>query len=322
MALSLTCACGARFEVEDTLAGQEIRCPECAQPLKAPALRQAPRRTSGFALASVVLALTGAFTILGTLAAIALGVVALVHVARNREQITGASFAVFGIAVGVVFTGLTLLAFSSNGLFGLSGLVNRAKLASRVQIDYPGPLEVEVPEKGFALTRPSKTWGVINLKGAATKTEDPILDALFHANPDLLLVQPERYAFVDVRREALDGVRTMDACQENFLQDLRADRRAARDPWSDPEVGPARVTGVVLRQSRKLEPDKGVERRELLVDLTVGRETWSFLVRLDKTPDGQLYVTRAYARKRDFRDAGLIKELRQALESFRILKEK
>src|SRR4051812_13283476 len=56
MALSLTCACGARFEVEDTLAGQEVSCPECQQPLKAPALQRVPLRTSGFALASAQLA--------------------------------------------------------------------------------------------------------------------------------------------------------------------------------------------------------------------------------------------------------------------------
>ena len=34
MPLSLICRCGARIELEDALAGQEVACPECQQPLE------------------------------------------------------------------------------------------------------------------------------------------------------------------------------------------------------------------------------------------------------------------------------------------------
>ncbi len=77
----LTCACGARFEVDDTLAGQDVFCPECQQPLKTPALDRPPQLTSGWALASVVLALVGAFTVVGTILAVLLGFYALLHIA-------------------------------------------------------------------------------------------------------------------------------------------------------------------------------------------------------------------------------------------------
>ena len=56
MPLSLICACGARIELEDAFAGQEVACPECQQPLRAPAGQNQPVHTSAFALASLTLA--------------------------------------------------------------------------------------------------------------------------------------------------------------------------------------------------------------------------------------------------------------------------
>src|SRR5438045_2244643 len=69
MALSLSCACGARFDVDDAQAGKEVVCPECQQSVKAPAASPAVV-TTDWALASVVLALAGAFTVVGSLAAV------------------------------------------------------------------------------------------------------------------------------------------------------------------------------------------------------------------------------------------------------------
>src|ERR1700691_516058 len=99
MPLSLICACGARIELEDALAGQEVACPECQQPLKAPAgtAQSQPIRTSGFALPSLVLAVTGAFTVVGTLAAIGLGFVAVAMILRQRDRLAGLGYAVAGI---------------------------------------------------------------------------------------------------------------------------------------------------------------------------------------------------------------------------------
>jgi uncharacterized paraquat-inducible protein A len=122
MPLSLSCSCGARFEVEETFAGREVACPECQQPLKAPFPHRVPRRTSGLALASMILAVAGAFTLIGTVLAIACGAAALIHISRHRETLAGAGYAIFGIVWGVVFTGLTLFAYSS----ALRGLPSRA----------------------------------------------------------------------------------------------------------------------------------------------------------------------------------------------------
>src|SRR5262249_7929426 len=104
----LTCACGARFEVDETLAGREVACPECQQPVKVPPRQQASR-TRGLALASLTFALLGAFTP-GTLVAVLLGVAALRSIARSRGRLTGAGFAIFGIVLGLLLGFLTVFA--------------------------------------------------------------------------------------------------------------------------------------------------------------------------------------------------------------------
>ena len=196
MALSLICACGARFEVEDTLAGQDVSCPECQQALKAPALRQTNQRTSDLALASTVLALVGAFTLIGSVIAVLLGCIGLIRIHRNREHVAGTGFAIFGIAAGTIFTALTLLAFSSNELFGLGGKLRRNLFADRV--DTGGELTFKDADAGFSITRPSREWGV----SSVGNLEDPFVNLLQGPNArklDLLLVQTYRSVYADVR---------------------------------------------------------------------------------------------------------------------------
>src|SRR5712692_2396843 len=108
MRLPQSCPCGARFEVEEkspSSAGQTVHCPQCQRPVRAgrPAevwglsraaqhggnrLKSVPRlRTSGFALASVILGVMLTFTVVGTVLAVILGLVALVHIARHRDHV-------------------------------------------------------------------------------------------------------------------------------------------------------------------------------------------------------------------------------------------
>src|SRR5271154_1100276 len=104
MSLSLDCACGARFEVEDTFAGQAVSCPECQQQVQAPSGPAVPLRTSGYAVASIVAALVGAFTGIGTVVAIILALIAFADISRRRQQVTGTGYALFGLICGVLFT--------------------------------------------------------------------------------------------------------------------------------------------------------------------------------------------------------------------------
>jgi hypothetical protein len=306
----LTCDCGARFEVDDTMAGQEVACPECQQPVKVPARDRLPPRTSGYALASVVLALVGAFTP-ATALAVLLGLVALVHVSRNRERVTGAGFAVFGIVLGLAFGTLTLFAFSNGEVFNPGAWVRQRSLQG--QVDTDGPLEVVVADSGFALTRPSVKWGQV----PAGHLDDPAL-AVAQKDLDLLLVQPARYAFLDARRDASNALLGLDQWQTKVLEPFRPP--AVRRPFAPPddEGVPRLPTRAQVRENRRLPAADGVQGREMVLDVQALGQHWTYLVRLlRKGNTGPVYVVRAYSRARDF--PRVEDDLRRGLDSFRIL---
>src|SRR5262249_5641317 len=146
-------------------------------------------------LASIVLALVGAFTLVGTALATLLGVAALVGIGRRRQQLAGAGLAVFGIVMGVVFTVLTAFALLTGGLFRLGGRLTEGRFKD--QLDFSGPPEIVRPDPpGFAISRPSNRWGQ-----AFTGTVDDPMQQPLANHPDLLLVQSAQGAFADVRRE-------------------------------------------------------------------------------------------------------------------------
>jgi hypothetical protein len=317
MALSLTCDCGARFEVEDTLAGQEVSCPECGQPLKAPALQASPVQTSALAIASAVLALAGAFTVVGTLAAVVLGALALVSIARHRDRLAGAGLAVFGIVAGCVLTPLMVLALTTSELFGLGGWLREKTMAD--QIDTSGPLEIVEAAQGFAITRPSEKWG----QATGHALDDPVLAGL-QKDRDLLLVQPARNAFVDVRVVRNSKGLTVDSCQPEVLRELESVPDNPFQEWDEEDVPqprrpgrPGRASTAQVETSRDIPALDGAAGREMVVDIHRAGQAWRFLVRFYKKPGRPLYITRAYTQKRNFRRVE--GELRQALDSFRLL---
>jgi hypothetical protein len=301
MPLPITCACGAQFDAEEALAGQATRCPECQQPVTVPAVDRLPRRTSLLALFSAILALVGAFTVVGTVLAAMLGLAGIIHVARNRDRVAGAGLATFGLVAGVVLTGLTIFALSTNELFGLGSPTHMGQLND--DVDATGPLEVRVTDKGFALTRPSAHWGRARLNAVS----DPIASQLLD-DPDLLLVHSARYLFVEARVADVDT--NIDRCCEEVLAALQASHSAF--PMSR-----LRNVRLTVRDTKELPAAGWAERRELLVDIRCGSQAWTMLLRLQKTAKGDVYVTRAYTQRRRFLAAEA--ELRQVLDSFRLL---
>lgn len=317
MALSLTCDCGARFEVDDTLAGQAVSCPECNHPLTAPARDNTPPRTSIYALASVVLALTGAFTIIGTIAAVVLGIMAFVQIGRHRERLTGVGFATFGIVLGLVFTSLTVFALSNSELFGFSSWVRQRSMAG--QLDTTGPLEIR--QTGFNITRPSEKWAVV--KGA--RSEDPVVNNI-QKDCSLVLLEVSRYAYIDVKVVPTGGRFAPDNPLNEAQNQIRDELGATPNPFEEdddddfpvgrrrrPGEGGRPTTKVDIRQSKNL-PDG----RELIMETRRGGQLWRFLVRLyydPAQPDGNVYVVRGYsqARKYNLNEA----DLRKGVESFR-----
>jgi len=306
----LTCACGARFEVEDTLAGQEVACPECQQPVKVPARSRAAPRTSAYALASVVIALVGAFTP-ATLLAVVLGAVALVHIARNRERVTGTGFAVFGIVLGLAFGGLTLFAFSDGELFGLGGCMRERTLTTA--LDTSGPLEITRP--GYTLTRPSEKWGQV----PGARLDDPAIGGMQQGR-DLLLMQPARYSFVDVKIERPAWGKGLDQMQQEVVDEFHPRPQQHVNGWNveDEDDDFIRIpTRAVVVEGKRLPGVNGIEGSEMVLDVKRGGQRWRFVVRLYQKGTGPVYILRAYTQARRFPQVKV--ELFQALDSFRIL---
>jgi hypothetical protein len=308
MPISLTCDCGARFEVEDGLAGREVGCPECQAPLAVPASPSAPPRTSGLALASTILALVGAFTVLGTVAAVVVGVLALSAIARDRQRLTGTGFALFGIVAGIAFTALTLFALGTNELFGLGGYVRERAMAGRV--DTSGPLAVSGTD--WTITRPSEKWGRVQ----GDRSDDPAVWDL-QASRDLLLMNLAQHAYIDVHKEANPHPQTLDwQLDTTFKQEFTGQGGAEQDR------PPMRLAPPRRLSDRRLPESGTAEGHEAIYTGRRGGQRWTFIVRayrrLKDGPQGggPVYFVRAYAPTRRFKD--LEDELRKALDSFRI----
>jgi hypothetical protein len=301
MPLPITCACGARFDADEALAGREALCPECQQPVAVPAADREPPRTSLLALASATLALVGAFTILGTVVAAFLGLAGLISVSRNRDRVAGAGLATFGLVAGVAFTALTLFALSSGELYGLGSMANLQELGD--EVDTSGPMEVVVAGKRFAITRPSSKWGRARQNTVSDVIANQLLD-----EPDLLLIQPSRYLFVEAK--VADGGTSLDHCRDEVLAALIS----GHDDIPGFQVRNIKPT---LRETKQLPADGWAERREFVIDVRCGAQPWTMLVRLQKSTGGTVYVTRAYTQRRRFAPAEA--EMRRALDSFRAL---
>jgi hypothetical protein len=301
--------------VEDTLAGQEVSCPDCQQTLRAPARAAAAARTSHLALASAALALAGAFTLVGSLTAVGLGAAALVLIARHRDRLTGTGFAAFGLGAGVLFTALTLLALSSPEWLDVDGRLRQRLLVGRV--DTSGPLEIDLG-KGWSLSRPSEGWG--RLRGE--RSDDPAVYPL-QKDRELILLNPQLNAYVDVRDDPSNLAFSGD---QMIRQDLLGRQEtpgpnlgAAPDDEESPFGGATQFKRIGA--GRQLEAGGWVVK-EYALEVRRGGRPWHFLVRSYEKPvvlggAGPVRcLVRAYTPARRFQANEA--ELRRALDSFRL----
>jgi hypothetical protein len=302
MALTLSCPCGANFEVEDTFAGQTVRCPECQAALKAPALRRGPLRTSGLAVASMVLALVGAFTVVGTLAAVLCGLAALVSIGRSGGRRAGVGFALFGVIAGILFTGLTLFAYSTGELFGVGDQVRERVLGGRV--DYSGPLEIVRPDQGYKITRPSEKWGVAK----------PELARELENTGNLLLVNAAKDAYVDVSVMSSPG-RGIDALRQDVVKSFED---AERKGPAKGEEDMRRILSVKVRDSRRVDGPEGYEVGELVLDVRMPGQSLTYLIHVVKKPKAaRAYLVRSWTGRRRYPQEEA--DLRKVIDSFRIV---
>jgi hypothetical protein len=301
MPLSLSCPCGATFDVEDTFAGQTVGCPECQASIKVPAAAEGARRTSGFALASLVLALAGAFTLVGTLAAVLCGLIGLMSIGRSRGRLAGAGFAVFGMLLGVLFTGLTVLGIVRVELFGFGDQFRTYLLNS--QVDFTGPTEIVLPQQGFKITRPTVKWGVAK----------PDLIKEQNSHSILMLVNPAKDAYVDVEALGITG-ETMDQLLQRVVQSFRDQEAAVAE-----HPGVREVSDVAVRDNRRLPKRDSSEVGELVLNIRFMNQPLTYLIQVVKEPGfrGRAFVVRGWTSRRRFAQEEA--DLRDGVESFRIL---
>jgi hypothetical protein len=291
--------------VDDTFAGQEVACPECQSPVKVPARASAPKRTSGYALASFVIALMGAFTPFTALALV-LGILGLVHVRRYPDRLTGGGFAVAGIVLSAIFGGLTLFK---------SGDASRFLRARRLAAfaDTSGPLEIVEPREGFAITRPSDRWGKIDPRAV----DEPIVLQFRRGKPiNLMLVCPNEVAFLDLH--TIDTPNSLFRVADEVVNDLAPTRRHVRPVDPDDEDLPRPRSAAKLRSKSLVTVGNGLENCTLEMDVPCHGRQWRFFTRLYRREgERKVFVVHAYA------ESGLWpkveEQVRGALDTFRVL---
>jgi hypothetical protein len=173
------------------------------------------------------------------------------------------------------------------------------------QVTYGGPPEIVKEKDGFAITRPSKDWGV------------PQPELVHNMAPDskLVLFNPEQEASIDIYVQRVAPGQGVKQCADQI-------EAAFRDPtgralFGSEEKG-LRVSGFKLRQRHTLPADGNVEREELLLDVKIATNNMTFLIRLFKARDSsQVFVVRARAPVRRF--PRVEADVRSALDSFRVL---
>jgi hypothetical protein len=305
MAIAITCPCSARLEVDEKFAGQSITCPDCQNSLQVPQPAGATaQRTSYLALASLVLALVGAVTILGTMLAVACGLAALLQIRRQPDRLAGSQFAWAGIVLGVVLTGLSAFAFSAPELFGVDPAMRRLRWLGK--LEFKNDLEVKREREGFKIRRPSQEWGVFVPEAVRGRRESDLRD--------LLIVQPARPAYILVLVEKVPAQSSMDFCKDRGLQIFRD------VDLTSGSLQRGAATGVKLVPARnaRLFTKGQLEILEMKVDKTARGLTRTYLLQIiKKTNDDLMYVVAAGTDKIHFADVE--PELREGLDSFEVI---
>jgi hypothetical protein len=296
MAIRFNCTCGVLLEVDDGRSGQSLECPDCKRCVRVPSVERTPQRTSGLAIASLTLALVGAFTIVGTLLAVVLGVLALVSIARQRDRLAGESFAISGILLGVVLTGMSLFAYSSFELFGVSSILREVEWAGK--LDYSEPMERPIAAQ-YSVIRPSKEWGEYRH------------NAHFNDINEFILVNVRKDAFVTCLWFFLDRPAKLEAVRAEALACLQRSelfRLLTRHGFP---------TELKVLAKKLLPTRDGLELFELQLSTKLGRRSRKLLVQLAKEhDDDRVYVIVGGTREEQFDDVE--PELRQILDSFKI----
>jgi hypothetical protein len=304
MSFSVTCRCGARLEIDERFAGQAIACPDCQTALSCPAPEPTPHpRLSGLAVASLIVALVGAFTLVGGVAALVLGFVARRRIERQPHRFTGVRYARAAMLVGGAGTLLTGAALAAPSVLHLDVLLREFEWAGR--LDYtsaeaPSPvLRKPISFRGdISLTLPSSLWGECQLKDVRRERSDSLL-------------------LVNIWEDAQLGCQTIELGGDE--RDWESARGKALERFYKSDL-----VNLVGRLHGKPLPKEGTPRdiksiaggmQEMMVDLRLGGIERTFLLRLSKS-DSYLDVLVGGTRKQRF--GPMQEQFRKTFDTFKI----
>lgn len=302
MTLPLTCACGARLEVDESFAGKGITCPDCNRPLVAPPPVKPPTRTSGLALASLLLALVGAFTFVGTLAAIVSGYLALRQIERAPHALGGRRLARAGMILGGVFTILTVAACFTMERFGLDGLLRTLELSGNIEYGPEPRLNSSGQDVGFRIDRPGAAWGRLKASNTASlRGRESVQEmVLFSVWDDAQIV---------CLANSVDPRLPLEACRQEGLDLLRNSRLVRFLARLRPE-DPAPPVGD-FRDLKELASEK----QEFYIDMRLAGVERTFLVQVVRQ-GSRLGVVAGGSRKKRF--TSLEEQIRAGASSFKL----
>ncbi len=245
---------------------------------------------SALALASALLVLIGAFTVVGTIAGIVVGILGLLSIRKNPDKVQGVALAAFGIGAGIAFTVITLLILHTPDALGLGRYFRSSMWNGKV--DRSTALEVRGDD--FTLTLPSADWGIV--KNA--KLGQTIVDTLQGKDTRMLLMQTVRFAFVDIDSKEPGVDHPLEQRMESYVQDF---------PF---KINEADTTEKIKSQENLLSIEK-------TLNLRCSGQPWVLILRLSRKPEkSKLIMLRAFAPKATFRDAE--REMRKILDSLKI----
>lgn len=306
MPLSLTCSCGALLEIDDAFVGQTIRCPDCNMPLATAPRQPEPTQTSGWAVASFLLALIGAFTVVGTLAAIACGSYALARIRSAPSPLGGKRFAQAGIGLGIGFTLITLIALWSADFLKLDGLLRTIESAGVIEYASRDEVSIEVSgafdARSGTIQRPSKAWGRLTYKDPNKEKTD-----------DLVLVNLWEDAYIVCLSKWIEPGQTLESCRQEGLQRFLQSELVTRILGHA-----AAATPPPTGEERDRTQLPGSEAQEFLFDMRLGGIHWTFVVRVMR--EGTRLTVLA-AGTRTSRFSGLRADFIKALDSYKVEKE-
>lgn len=310
MSIAMTCDCGARYEVEDLFAGQEVHCPECQHAARAPLVKDAPRRVSLLALYSLVVAVVGAFTLVGSAVAALLALISLARMRTGSGRRGGEVYAVAALVVAAVGAAATVGILYSPAASRLIGWQRRGGLASRV--DTGGPPQVGSRDNACVLSRPPGWGRLLEDRGL-----DPSIDFL-QTNRDVILAGPTGEAYIDIRREpGIPG--ELGEYRDRLALELQTSPPAEEEDENPMNRRPEDM--FRFRVDKALPDIDGYAGHEWIAYLPRGKQTWIWMLRVYRKRAGgedkarPVYILRGYAPAKRFQ--AVEPDLRKALDSVR-----